>query len=112
MLMATTPFPHRYSVTLIADELTEGPRERIRAGAPPQFGGVEDVWSPEHLLIAAALTCLKTTFPMTMGDLIDPRSRSRPPTPRALASEPPARHRGCRMPVTQARQASSGFQWR
>ena len=62
MLMATTPFPHRYSVTLIADELAEGPRERIRAGAPPQFGGVEDVWSPEHLLIAAALTCLKTTF--------------------------------------------------
>ena len=60
--MATTPFPHRYSVTLIADELTEGPRERIRVGAPPQFGGVEDVWSPEHLLIAAALTCLKTTF--------------------------------------------------
>ena len=47
---------------LAADELTEGSQERIRAGAPPQFGGVEDVWSPEHLLIAAALTCLKTMF--------------------------------------------------
>jgi len=60
--MAIAPFPHRYEVTLSAGELSEGPRDKIRAGAPPQFGGVEDVWSPEHLLIAAALTCLKTTF--------------------------------------------------
>jgi organic hydroperoxide reductase OsmC/OhrA len=60
--MPIAPFPHSYSVTLAADELTAGPREPIVTGAPPQFGGTEAVWSPEHLLIAAALTCLKTTF--------------------------------------------------
>jgi len=60
--MPIAPFPHTYSVTLAADELTEGSRAPIRAGAPPQFGGTEDVWSPEHLLVASALLCLKTTF--------------------------------------------------
>jgi len=60
--MPIAPFPHTYSVTLTGDELTEGSRGAIRAGAPPQFGGTEDVWSPEHLLVAAALLCLKTTF--------------------------------------------------
>ena len=39
-----------------------GAVHRPTAGAPPQFGGSDDVWSPEHLLVAAALLCLKTTF--------------------------------------------------
>ncbi len=32
------------------------------AGVPPQFGGTDDVWSPEELLVGAVLLCLKTTF--------------------------------------------------
>lgn len=39
-----------------------GSRPPVLVGAPSQFGGSDDVWSPEQLLIAAALTCLKTTF--------------------------------------------------
>ncbi|MEO8704381.1 MAG: OsmC family protein [Kofleriaceae bacterium] len=31
-------------------------------GAPPQFGGSNEVWSPEELLVGAALECLWTTF--------------------------------------------------
>ncbi|HEY6562322.1 MAG TPA: OsmC family protein [Polyangiaceae bacterium] len=38
------------------------PRPPIPAGAPPQFGGTDKVWSPEELLVAAVLLCLKTTF--------------------------------------------------
>lgn len=37
--------------------------EEILVATPPQFpGGVDKVWSPEHLLIAAANSCLMTTF--------------------------------------------------
>lgn len=62
----TSPFPHRYQVTLASDGthslLTAPPRSPILAGAPPEFGGREDVWSPEHLLLAAVNLCLMTTF--------------------------------------------------
>ena len=60
--MAIAPFPHTYSVSLEGGELAADPRLPIRAGTPPQFGGSDDVWSPEHLLVSAALLCLKTTF--------------------------------------------------
>lgn len=60
--MPVAPFPHRYSVTLDHDTLTAAPRAPIPVGPPPQFGGVDTVWGPEHLLIGAALSCLKTTF--------------------------------------------------
>ncbi len=60
--MATAPFPHRYTVTLADSELAADARPPIRVGAPPQFGGTADVWSPEHLFVASALTCLKMTF--------------------------------------------------
>jgi organic hydroperoxide reductase OsmC/OhrA len=60
--MAIMPFPHRYSVTLSDDHLTAEPREPIAVGAPPQFGGTNDVWSPEELLVGAVLLCVKTTF--------------------------------------------------
>lgn len=56
------PFPHRYTVQLAEGQLAAPPRAPIAAGAPPQFGGTEDVWSPEELLVAAALACLWTTF--------------------------------------------------
>lgn len=56
------PFPHRYEVALEDRRLTSPPRAPIAAGAPPQFGGTDDVWSPEELLVGAALECLWTTF--------------------------------------------------
>ena len=56
------PFPHRYTVTLNDRQITAPPRAPIAAGSPPQFGGSDDVWSPEELLVAATLECLWTTF--------------------------------------------------
>jgi organic hydroperoxide reductase OsmC/OhrA len=56
------PFPHRYTVRLADRQLLAPPRAPIAAGSPPQFGGSDSVWSPEELLVAAALECLWTTF--------------------------------------------------
>jgi organic hydroperoxide reductase OsmC/OhrA len=60
--MSIAPFPHRYVVTYDGGQLLAEPRPPIRAGAPPQFGGSHDVWSPEELLVGAAVLCLQTTF--------------------------------------------------
>ena len=56
------PFPHVYTVALADRQLTAPPRAPIAAGGPPQFGGSDEVWSPEELLVGAALECLWTTF--------------------------------------------------
>ena len=56
------PFPHRYSVELADRQLSAPGKVPIAAGAPVQFGGTEDVWSPEELLVASTLECLWTTF--------------------------------------------------
>ena len=56
------PFPHRYTVELADRRLTSHPRPPIVVGAPPQFGGTDQVWGPEELLVGAALECLWTTF--------------------------------------------------
>jgi len=56
------PFPHRYTVRLVDRQLVAPPRAPIAAGSPPQFGGSDGVWSPEELLVSAALECLWTTF--------------------------------------------------
>lgn len=34
----------------------------LDVAAPPQFGGPDGVWSPEHLFVAAVASCLMTTF--------------------------------------------------
>lgn len=34
----------------------------LAVGSPPEFRGQEDVWSPEHLLVASLNTCLMLTF--------------------------------------------------
>jgi organic hydroperoxide reductase OsmC/OhrA len=60
--MPTAPFPHRYVVSLADGELTAPPRAPIPAGAPPQFGGSDRVWSPEELLVGSVLLCVQTTF--------------------------------------------------
>lgn len=56
------PFPHTYSVRLQDRRLGAPPRAPIAVGAPPQFGGSNEVWSPEELLVGAVLECLWTTF--------------------------------------------------
>jgi organic hydroperoxide reductase OsmC/OhrA len=60
-------FPHHYEVGLEwsgngAGLLTAPPRPAIAGGAPPQFQGSEEWWSPEHLLLSAVSLCLMTTF--------------------------------------------------
>ena len=34
----------------------------LEVASPPEFGGPEGRWSPEHLLVAAVAGCLMTTF--------------------------------------------------
>lgn len=63
----TAPFPHHYAATVRRTDraraaLLAPPRPVLDGGAPPEFGGVDDVWSPEHLLLSAIGLCLETTF--------------------------------------------------
>lgn len=61
--------------------LSAAPRAPIAGGAPPQFGGTDGVWSPEHLLVSAAALCFLTTVdwfakraPLALGPItIDAR---------------------------------------
>ncbi len=58
---------HRYDVTLDWNEadcgtLTAADRMPIVVGPPPDFGGKDTWWSPEHMLLAAASSCLMATF--------------------------------------------------
>jgi organic hydroperoxide reductase OsmC/OhrA len=62
-----TPFPHRYRVQLVSSDGRAvlrggGRRPDLPGGAPPEFDGSDEWWSPEHLLLSAASLCLKTTF--------------------------------------------------
>ena len=34
----------------------------LDVASPPEFGGPEGVWSPEHLFVASVSSCLMTTF--------------------------------------------------
>jgi organic hydroperoxide reductase OsmC/OhrA len=61
------PFPHHYEVTLEAGAdgsgaLTAPERPPIVGGAPPQFDGRPEWWSPEHLLLSSVGLCLMTTL--------------------------------------------------
>lgn len=60
------PYPHLYRVRLNACEtgavLLAPPRPLLLGGAPAEFGGSDDRWSPEHLLLASASLCLRETF--------------------------------------------------
>lgn len=60
---------HKYNTQLnwIADRrgLMSSPElnESFEVATPPQFPkGMEDIWSPEHLLTAAVSSCFMTTF--------------------------------------------------
>lgn len=61
------PFPHLYEVALSwpgegGVEITAGPRPKLVGGAPAEFDGRGDWWSPEHLLLSSLSLCLTTTF--------------------------------------------------
>jgi organic hydroperoxide reductase OsmC/OhrA len=62
----TAPFPHHYHVSLVAEasgtRVVAPPRPPIVGGAPVEFDGRDDVWSPEGLLLASVSLCLQTTF--------------------------------------------------
>ncbi len=60
-------FPLQYEV--VVDKGSASPleihaahRPRLVAGPPPDFGGSDVWWSPEHLLVSATASCYATTF--------------------------------------------------
>jgi len=60
-------FPIEYEIELAKSgsdpaALTSGHRPRVLTGPPPEFGGTDTWWSPEHLLVAAAASCMTATF--------------------------------------------------
>jgi len=60
-------FPHTYEVMTEWKGEKEGVvssqgRPNLHVFPPPQFDGPENHWSPEHLLLAAADSCLLATF--------------------------------------------------
>lgn len=64
--MSTT---HFYNVNLTWESdrkgILESPqlKSKIEVVTPPEFPkGIEEIWSPEHLFVAAANGCLMTTF--------------------------------------------------
>lgn len=61
------PFPHHYTVDASAAgekpvTLTSPGLPALETAPPPEFGGPGDRWSPEGLLIAAAVDCFVLTF--------------------------------------------------
>ena len=61
------PLPHRYHVKVEGAGgggavVSAAPRPEFHGGPPTEFGGRDDWWSPEHLLLSAAGLCLKATF--------------------------------------------------
>jgi organic hydroperoxide reductase OsmC/OhrA len=58
---------HRYETTVRWTEARKGElgtvgKPPIPSGAPPEFGGTTDVWSPEHLCVGAVNACVMLTF--------------------------------------------------
>lgn len=60
---------HTYDVDLNWNEGRQGTLssdtldETIEVATPPEFpGGVEGIWSPEHLFVASVSSCFMTTF--------------------------------------------------
>lgn len=61
------PFPHLYEVNLRGDfgpnaTIEAASKPAIAGGAPPEFDGKPENWSPEHLLLASLGLCLQGTF--------------------------------------------------
>jgi organic hydroperoxide reductase OsmC/OhrA len=58
---------HSFTSTIAWEQARRGRAEvtgraPVAVGAPSEFGGTDDVWSPEHLTVAAVNACLMLTF--------------------------------------------------
>lgn len=60
---------HDYQIEIVSTGVRSGVVESeedrlpsLYLASPPEFGGPEGVWSPEHLFVAAVAACLMTTF--------------------------------------------------
>ena len=60
---------HDYEIELVSKGVRSGILSAesdglpsLHVASPPEFGGPDGVWSPEHLYVAAISTCLMTTF--------------------------------------------------
>jgi len=66
--METAALVHSFDVSLKWDDETNigiahaGNRMPLAYGPPPEFGGTDTAWSPEHLLAASIASCYATTF--------------------------------------------------
>jgi peroxiredoxin-like protein len=67
--MPTSDERHEYQVKLtrtrnrVASLEASGISEKIEVATPPEFpGGVEGIWSPEHLFTASVVSCFFTSF--------------------------------------------------
>lgn len=58
--MAAFPIP--YAVEIDSKILVAGKRPPIPFGPPPEFGGDDHEWSPEHLFVSAIAACYEATF--------------------------------------------------
>ena len=70
--MTMPHFPIEYAVELSRTdgnpmELAAGHRPRLIVGAPPEFGGSDVWWSPEHLFVSALAACMTATFYAAAG---------------------------------------------
>ena len=66
---------HDYEIQIVSTGVRSGVLDSeedrlpsLYVASPPEFGGPEGVWSPEHLFIASVSSCLMTTF-RAMADL-------------------------------------------
>lgn len=60
-------FPIEYAIELHKNdggpmEVSAAHRPHLVVGPPPEFGGSDALWSPEHLLVAALASCMTSTF--------------------------------------------------
>lgn len=60
---------HDYEIQIVSTGAKSGVMESevdrlpsLYVASPPEFGGPEGVWSPEHLFVASVAACLMTTF--------------------------------------------------
>ena len=65
----TTPDQHTYDLTVTWNEGRIGTMssdkldDSIKVATPPEFpGGVDGIWSPEHLFVASVSSCFMTSF--------------------------------------------------
>jgi organic hydroperoxide reductase OsmC/OhrA len=68
----TAPYPHHYTTSIVSIDpsharLEAPPRTALVGGPPPEFGGDDQSWSPEHLLLQAVGLCIYTTFQALAG---------------------------------------------